>query len=94
MSSFIIHSELPSGHLDDETNVENMDTGHVEGPVLYDLFAISNHFGGTGGGHYTAYCKHPVTNQWFDCDDSYVREIKSENELISESAYILFYKRK
>jgi len=25
--------------------------------VLYDLIAISNHFGSTGGGHYTAYCK-------------------------------------
>ena len=24
---------------------------------LYDLYAVSNHFGGLGGGHYTAYCK-------------------------------------
>lgn len=24
---------------------------------LYDLFAVSNHFGGMGGGHYTAYAK-------------------------------------
>lgn len=25
--------------------------------VLYDLIAVSNHMGSTGGGHYTAYCK-------------------------------------
>ena len=23
---------------------------------VYDLFGISNHYGGCGGGHYTAYC--------------------------------------
>jgi ubiquitin C-terminal hydrolase len=29
----------------------------IEGPLLYDLVGISNHFGSTGGGHYTAFCK-------------------------------------
>lgn len=24
---------------------------------IYDLYAISNHYGGLGGGHYTAYAK-------------------------------------
>jgi ubiquitin carboxyl-terminal hydrolase 4/11/15 len=23
--------------------------------LIYDCFAVSNHFGGVGGGHYTAY---------------------------------------
>ena len=26
---------------------------------MYDLFAVSNHFGGLGGGHYTAYAQLP-----------------------------------
>ncbi len=26
-------------------------------PPTYDLFAISNHFGGMGGGHYTGYAQ-------------------------------------
>ena len=25
-------------------------------PLLYDLYAVSNHFGSLNGGHYTAYC--------------------------------------
>jgi len=28
--------------------------------LLYDLYAVSNHFGGLGGGHYTAYAKNWV----------------------------------
>jgi ubiquitin C-terminal hydrolase len=28
--------------------------------LVYDLYAVSNHFGGLDGGHYTAYCKSPV----------------------------------
>ncbi|MCB0370681.1 MAG: hypothetical protein KDD45_14970 [Bdellovibrionales bacterium] len=25
--------------------------------LSYDLIGVGNHFGSTGGGHYTAYCK-------------------------------------
>lgn len=28
--------------------------------LIYDLYAVSNHFGGMGGGHYTAYAKNYV----------------------------------
>lgn len=28
-----------------------------EGAHVYELFAISNHYGSLGGGHYSAYCK-------------------------------------
>lgn len=37
--------------------------------LLYDLYAVSNHFGGLGGGHYTAYAKNPDSNKWYDFDD-------------------------
>ena len=30
---------------------------------IYDLYAISNHYGGLGGGHYTAFAKNG--DQWF-----------------------------
>ena len=36
---------------------------HVE----YDLYAVSNHYGGLGGGHYTAYAKNG--NKWFEFND-------------------------
>lgn len=43
-------------------------TGHND--CQYNLYAISNHSGTTYSGHYTAYCKHPYSNQWHEYNDS------------------------
>lgn len=64
-----------------------------EDNALYDLYAVSNHFGGTGGGHYTAYIKNPGSSSWLEMDDSHVSKV-SNDSIVSSSAYILFYKRK
>ena len=36
---------------------------------LYDCYAVSNHYGSLGGGHYTAYAKMPDTNTWVQRED-------------------------
>jgi ubiquitin carboxyl-terminal hydrolase 2/21 len=56
----------------------------------YSLYGVSNHMGGTHGGHYTAYCKHPDTDRWHGYNDSRVSEISS-SKTVSSSAYVLFY---
>ncbi|KAI3366846.1 hypothetical protein L3Q82_009501, partial [Scortum barcoo] len=42
------------------------------GPCRYDLIAVSNHYGGMGGGHYTAYAKNKDDGKWYNFDDSSV----------------------
>jgi ubiquitin carboxyl-terminal hydrolase 4/11/15 len=37
---------------------------HSEAPPVYDLYAVSQHMGGLGGGHYTATCKNFLNNKW------------------------------
>ena len=59
-------------------------------PALYDLWAVSNHMGGLGGGHYTAYVKNRVSGQWFLHDDSRVHAVPEE-EIKTSSAYVLFF---
>ncbi|KAJ3402329.1 CSN-associated deubiquitinating enzyme Ubp12 [Chytriomyces hyalinus] len=61
--------------------------------LMYDLFAVSNHFGGLGGGHYTAYAKNPVDSHWYNFDDSHVSKI-SESSVVTPAAYMLFYQRR
>ncbi|CAI9781376.1 unnamed protein product [Fraxinus pennsylvanica] len=57
----------------------------------YLLYAISNHYGSMGGGHYTAFVHHGG-NQWYDFDDSHVSPI-SEDKIKTSAAYVLFYRR-
>lgn len=44
---------------------------HISEPdsLTYELYAVSNHFGGLGGGHYTAFAKNPENGRWYDFDD-------------------------
>jgi ubiquitin carboxyl-terminal hydrolase 4/11/15 len=44
---------------------------------VYDLFAVANHFGGLGGGHYTAYALNHIDQKWYNFDDSRVSEIQN-----------------
>ncbi|KAJ1400030.1 Ubiquitin specific protease, conserved site [Sesbania bispinosa] len=57
----------------------------------YTLYAVSNHFGSMGGGHYTAFVHHGG-DQWYDFDDSRVNPISKE-KIKSSAAYVLFYRR-
>lgn len=67
--------------------------GKYDKEPIYDLFAISNHYGGIGGGHYTAYCKNPKNKYWFDFNDSVVSK-QDPSELVTSAAYVLFYQRR
>ncbi|XP_050960538.1 ubiquitin carboxyl-terminal hydrolase 15 isoform X2 [Labeo rohita] len=62
------------------------------GPCRYDLIAVSNHYGGMGGGHYTAYAKNKEDDKWYNFDDSSVSPT-SEDQIVSKAAYVLFYQR-
>jgi len=57
----------------------------------YDLYAVSNHMGGMGGGHYTAYAKNLDNKQWYHLDDSRTSKVMNVDAVISSSAYVLYY---
>ncbi|XP_074833315.1 ubiquitin carboxyl-terminal hydrolase 2 isoform X1 [Carettochelys insculpta] len=58
--------------------------------AIYNLYAVSNHSGTTMGGHYTAYCKSPVSGEWHTFNDSRVTPMSSSH-VRSSDAYLLFY---
>ena len=61
---------------------------------MYDLYAVDNHFGGLGGGHYTAFAKNPVNGLWYNFDDSSVRPVAQPESVKTSAAYLLFYRRR
>lgn len=62
--------------------------------MIYDLYAVSNHYGSLAFGHYTAYCKNPITGLWYDYNDSTVSEMNNPQDVVSSAAYVLYYKRR
>lgn len=56
--------------------LEGLDlTGKVGLPedksLIYDLFAVDNHYGGLGGGHYTACARNFYDEKWYDYNGMY-----------------------
>jgi len=60
---------------------------------IYDLYAVSNHYGGLGGGHYTAYILSD-DGTWCHYDDSRVTNNIDPKVVVSEAAYVLYYRRR
>ena len=61
---------------------------------IYDLCAISQHFGTLSSGHYTAYIKN--LGEWYNFDDERVTKLDSNNleKVVTKAAYILIYRKK
>lgn len=53
-----------------------------EDEFVYDLFAVDEHMGGLGGGHYRAYAKNPSDGEWYHFDDSYVTKSTAEESIV------------
>uniref|UniRef100_A0A1D1YQS4 Ubiquitin carboxyl-terminal hydrolase n=3 Tax=Anthurium amnicola TaxID=1678845 RepID=A0A1D1YQS4_9ARAE len=65
---------------------------HSSQRQLYELYALSNHYGSMASGHYTAHIKLLEENRWYNFDDSHISPI-NEEDVKSAAAYVLFYRK-
>ena len=80
-SSFVFSSDIPNSSV---TNIPE-----------FDLISCVCHFGGLHGGHYTAYTKHPTTQEWRYYNDRKVESISPEGQSdTAKEAYILIYQKR
>ncbi|KAF2218914.1 hypothetical protein BDZ85DRAFT_253228 [Elsinoe ampelina] len=82
--------DFPTEGLDLSSRVGLQEDGKE---YLYDLFAVDNHYGGLGGGHYTAYARNFWDGNWYDFNDSMVSKT-SPGSVVTTAAYLLFYRRR
>ena len=90
------HVQFPLDGLDLSHHVMGQEA-QAEGNMIYDCYAVSNHFGQMGFGHYTAYSKNPLTDKWYEFDDSRVSQVNPgqlERQIVTNAAYNLFYRRR
>lgn len=61
---------------------------------MYDLYAVSNHMGSLGGGHYTALALNRFDDLWYEFNDSSYRCVdETIHRNHRKTAYVLFYNR-
>ncbi|KAI1098207.1 UCH-domain-containing protein [Jackrogersella minutella] len=82
--------DFPLENLDITSRVLQKEDGKQE---VYDLIGVDCHWGGLGGGHYTAHAKNFVDGQWYTYNDSSVSRA-SADRIVDSSAYLLFYRRR
>ncbi|KAI8973178.1 hypothetical protein BDF20DRAFT_945371 [Mycotypha africana] len=71
----------------------NEDEENADNRLIYDLYAVDNHYGGLGGGHYTSFAQNFEDGRWYNFDDSHVSEV-AVDDAKTAAAYLLFYKRR
>jgi ubiquitin carboxyl-terminal hydrolase 4/11 len=67
-----VYVEFPIETLDLTSRVVEQEDGKQE---VYDLFAVDDHWGGLGGGHYTAFAKSFVDNKWYEYNGMFFHSI-------------------
>ena len=99
----VLRSSMPQAREKLRTSVRfplrGLDLGpHVRGPtagLVYDLYAVVNHYGGAAGGHYTACCLSPGDGLWRRFDDDEVETLHDPaRDVVTPAAYLLFYRRR
>lgn len=56
------------------------------------MIGITNHYGDMNSGHYNAQIKN--NNCWYLVDDGNVMKQENTENIVTDAAYILFYKKK
>jgi ubiquitin carboxyl-terminal hydrolase 8 len=75
-------------------NIADCVLGQQRSGTCYDLYAVSNHLGGLGGGHYTAHALNRFDDEWYEFNDWSCRMLSDPSEIQrNSSAYLLFYNR-
>ncbi|XP_056225592.1 ubiquitin carboxyl-terminal hydrolase 2-like isoform X2 [Seriola aureovittata] len=87
-------------HVKINCSVEVPYTLQIPESQTYDLYAFVDHFGDLRGGHYTATIKSQEDERWYNFNDTTVTPLRyppfqvHDNKKRSQSAYLLFYRKK
>ncbi|KAH9933298.1 uncharacterized protein B0H18DRAFT_982923 [Fomitopsis serialis] len=93
ISSMVGERQVAERLKEQGVDVAELGLGDTEEPLVYDLYAVDEHMGGLGGGHYRAYAYNHITDKWYHFDDSYVTSASAEAS-VNANAYLLFYRRR
>jgi ubiquitin carboxyl-terminal hydrolase 8 len=81
----------------DELDMSDYFCSYVKKTAKYELYGVVVHLGNMHFGHYVAFTKNTINNEWYHYDDAnvvFVPKDKIESAIKNGGAYVLFYKKK
>jgi ubiquitin carboxyl-terminal hydrolase 4/11/15 len=93
LSDMVMERKIARRLAADGQDLQELGLGDSDQSLVYDLFAVDEHIGGLGGGHYRAYALNHANHKWYHFDDSHVTEA-SAGDSVNANAYLLFYRRR
>jgi ubiquitin carboxyl-terminal hydrolase 4/11/15 len=51
---------------------------------IYDLIAVDDHWGGLGGGHYTAFAKNFIDGEWYEYNGKYFNSVAMARDFVTD----------
>ena len=88
LEAMVGEREVATRLQDKGLDVSSLGLKDVGEPLVYDLYAVDEHLGGLGGGHYRAYALNHITKKWYHFDDSFVTESNAEQSVVRPSVFI------
>jgi len=74
-------------------DLEDYVVGYEKSQYKYQLYGVCNHHGNIHGGHYTCFIQN-ANKKWYLFNDDEVTEIDDLNNIVTNNAYCLFYRKK
>jgi ubiquitin carboxyl-terminal hydrolase 8 len=100
LKRFTTHGSRNNANIEfpiDNLNLEKYYCEYSKKNNVYDLYGVIMHHGSMHFGHYVAFTKNPINDEWYHFDDSDVLHIPKneiENAIQNHAAYVLFYKKR
>lgn len=83
LEAFCVEREVTKRIAAQANSVDGSGLTDLGESVVYDLYAVDEHLGGLGGGHYRAYAKVHSTGKWYHFDDSFVNSAQASDAVVS-----------
>jgi len=93
LTSMVGERQVAKRLVENGEDIQCLGLKDIDEPLIYDLYAVDEHMGGLGGGHYRAYAYNNPDDKWYHFDDSYVSAAQASSS-VTANAYLLFYKRR
>ena len=89
LSEFCGEREVAKRLAEQGEDLSSLEFADTDEPLVYDLYAVDEHIGGLGGGHYRAYALNSDNDEWYHFDDSFVNRADASEAVVSASMIVI-----